>query len=246
MPASRFGSNAVSSSADRQRERDAYASLGSAGASLSGYGLDGNPVPKRRLLDAVEVGVAERVDALVIMDHPGVWVLGSTMKTERENGTGIVVEYAGARGVPVWRDDARDPFAYALFASPGNAADVARTFTLGLRKSPRDPNGWSLNGRRFPNTEPLTVQPGAAYRVRFVNMSMMEHPMHVHSHRFELLGVNGASMSGVRKDTVVVPPMMGRVDLLLRADNPWHGRFLLHCHNQQHMDGGMTTVLIYE
>ena len=208
--------------------------------------LDGNPVPHPRLLDALEVGVAERVDAIVTMDHPGVWVLGSTVQNARENGMGIVVEYAGARGVPVWRDDARDPFAYALFAAAGNAVDVARTFTLVLRKSPRDSNGWSINGRRFPNTEQLAVQPGAAYRVRFVNMSMMEHPMHVHGHRFELLGVNGESMNSVRKDTVVVPPMMGRVDLLLRADNPWHGRFLLHCHNQQHMDGGMTTVLIYD
>jgi len=42
-----------------------------------------------------------------------------------------------------------------------------------------------------------------------------------------------------------VRPQGGRVDVLLRANNPYRGRFLLHCHNDQHVEGGMATVLAY-
>jgi FtsP/CotA-like multicopper oxidase with cupredoxin domain len=76
-------------------------------------------------------------------------------------------------------------------------------------------------------------------------MSMMEHPMHLHGHGFELIAVDGVATSGIIKDTVTVRPMGGTVDVLLRANNPFGGRFLLHCHNEQHMDGGMATVVRY-
>ena len=207
--------------------------------------LDGNPVATPRLVDALELGVGERVDAMVRMETPGTWVFGSTVKRERDFGMGVVIAYDGAHGDPTWRDDSRNAFGYARFSAGGVAVHAERTFDLVLRKSSGAPNDWSINGRRFPNTTPLAVHEGGNYLIRFTNMSMMEHPMHLHGHVFELVNVDGVAMSGVRKDTVVVRPMMGRAEILLRADNPHRGRFLLHCHNQQHMDGGMMTILSY-
>ena len=56
--------------------------------------LDGNPVPVQQTVDVVELGPAERVDAVVTMNQPGVWTLGETDSQMRNSGMGIVVEYA--------------------------------------------------------------------------------------------------------------------------------------------------------
>ena len=40
------------------------------------------------------VAVAERVDAVVEMNQPGVWILGSIDDEERQRGMGVVIEYA--------------------------------------------------------------------------------------------------------------------------------------------------------
>ena len=40
--------------------------------------LDGNPVPRPQLVDVIELGTAERIDAIVEMKKPGVWILGNS------------------------------------------------------------------------------------------------------------------------------------------------------------------------
>lgn len=207
--------------------------------------FDGYAVPQRRTIDALELGVAERIDAIVTMNQPGVWILGSTVADERGRGLGIVIAYAGARGAPQWRDGATDTFRYAHFGTAQTIPTVDKTFDLTLRKSPLSRDAWSINGKVYPRTDPLGVVEGRSYLMRFRNMSMMEHPMHLHGHGFELVNVDGVPTGGIVKDTVTIRPMGGGVDLLLRADNPYRGRFLLHCHNEQHMEGGMATVVRY-
>ena len=48
------------------------------------------------------LGTAERVSAIVEMNHPGVWIMGDLADDDRRHGMGIVVEYAGAQGKPQW------------------------------------------------------------------------------------------------------------------------------------------------
>ncbi len=48
------------------------------------------------------LGTAERVSAIVEMNHPGVYVLGDLSDDDRGHGMGIVVEYAGRKGKPQW------------------------------------------------------------------------------------------------------------------------------------------------
>ena len=207
--------------------------------------LDGNAVPVPHALDAVELGPGERVDALVTMDAPGVWVFGSTVEEARRLGLGVVVAYDGARGEAVWRDESRDPFRYVEFGGRAFAGKVDGVYDLVLRQSPEGHNAWSINGRRYPDTAHLYVRKGGTFLIRFSNLSMMEHPMHVLGNGFELAMADGVATSGIRKDTVVVRPMMGRTNVLFRADNPDGGEFLLMCHNWQHMEGGMACVVAY-
>ena len=67
--------------------------------ALSGHqfkviALDGNQVPQPQLVSMLRLAPAERVSALVEMNHPGVWVLGEVRKHIMAAGMGIVVEYA--------------------------------------------------------------------------------------------------------------------------------------------------------
>lgn len=207
--------------------------------------LDGYAVPVSHKRNALDLGVSERIDAIVSMDTAGVWILGSTVANERARGLGVVIAYDGARGPAQWVDGARDTFRYSDFGHAGTDPTFDCRYDLTLRKSNLARDAWSINGALYPHTAPLDVAEGRSYLLRFRNRSMMEHPMHLHGHGFELMRVDGVPTSGIFKDTVTIRPMGGAVDVLLRADNPYRGRFLLHCHNEQHMQGGMATVLRY-
>jgi FtsP/CotA-like multicopper oxidase with cupredoxin domain len=65
--------------------------------------LDGNPVPSPRAVEVLMLAPAERLDAVVEMTRPGVWIFGSTKDEERAMGMGVVVEYANATGAARWQ-----------------------------------------------------------------------------------------------------------------------------------------------
>ena len=64
--------------------------------------LDGNPVPNPVRVPVLWLGTAERISAVVEMNHPGVWILGDLADDDRGHGMGIVVEYAGQKGKAQW------------------------------------------------------------------------------------------------------------------------------------------------
>jgi FtsP/CotA-like multicopper oxidase with cupredoxin domain len=64
--------------------------------------LDGNPVPRHANVPVLWLGTAERISAIVEMNHPVIWVMGDLADDDRRHGMGIVVEYAGRNGKPQW------------------------------------------------------------------------------------------------------------------------------------------------
>jgi FtsP/CotA-like multicopper oxidase with cupredoxin domain len=60
--------------------------------------LDGNPVPTAAKVPVLWLGTAERISAIVEMNHPGVWVMGDLADDDRAHGMGLVVEYSGRKG----------------------------------------------------------------------------------------------------------------------------------------------------
>ena len=60
--------------------------LALAGHKFRVVAMDGNPVPTPREEDALTIQVAERIDAVVEMNHPGKWILGAPRDQEREIG----------------------------------------------------------------------------------------------------------------------------------------------------------------
>jgi FtsP/CotA-like multicopper oxidase with cupredoxin domain len=207
--------------------------------------LDGNPVLTPRTVNILQIGVAERIDAIVEMKRPGVWIFGSTSDEERQKGMGVVVEYADQRGEPQWTAPEEEPWDYGVFGKTQIPPDPDGRFELVFRKIPGERvrfNRWTINGKSFPYTDPLVVQQGKRYRMVFRNESGDTHPLHLHRHTFEITNFAGKLTGGVHKDVVLVSPFStAEIDFV--ADNP--GLTLFHCHAQLHMDFGFMNLIKY-
>jgi FtsP/CotA-like multicopper oxidase with cupredoxin domain len=208
--------------------------------------LDGNPVPNPQTVEILSIAVAERIDAVVEMNAPGVWVLGSTLKSSRDIGLGIVVEYAGKTGPPVWREPRPAAWNYAAFAAKNPPPEPEETFTLTFRDAGALDGSkfdtWTINGDAWPKVKPIQVRRGRRYRLLFRNATGDQHPMHLHRHSFEVTRIGDLSLSGLIKDTINVMPLQ-TVAVDFKADNP--GDSLLHCHQQLHMDYGFMQIVKY-
>ncbi len=208
--------------------------------------MDGNAVPNPSAVEVLSVAVAERIDAIVEMNAPGVWILGSTNDKSRAMGLGVIVEYAGKSGPPVCKDPVHADWDYAVFASsaPAQPPDetISLTFTDEGTKGDSKFDTWAINGKSWPGIDPMRVMQGKRYRLLMTNSSADQHPMHLHRHTFEVVAIGDKKLSGLRKDVVNVMPLdSAAVDFV--ADNP--GDTLFHCHMQLHMDFGFMQLIKY-
>lgn len=104
------------------------------------------------------------------------------------------------------------------------------------------PYTWSIDDPATGRQAPLDVAPGQRIVIEMVNRSHMAHPIHLHGHHFQVVGVQDRAMPGAMRDTVLVP-MGGKVIIAFDADND--GRWPFHCHNLLHMATGMMTEVAY-
>lgn len=208
--------------------------------------LDGAPAPTRATVDALRLGPAERITAVVTMNEPGVWVFGEAQKRYRDRGMGIVVEYAGQNGKPQEPRSERLTWDYRIF---GDATPQRRTpdATIPLAFTSRFHghgalDQWMINGRSWPHGTPIALHQGLRHRLVFQNHSQDDHPVHLHRHKFELVSIGGRPTSGVHKDVVIVEAGT-TLEADLVANNP--GDTLFHCHQQDHMDSGFMALFRY-
>jgi len=224
-------------------------SLALPGHSFRVVSLDGNPVPTPADVPVLWLGTAERISAIVDMNHPGVWVMGDLADDDRKRGMGIVVEYATAKGKPQWVKPKPFKWDYTRFGKAGAtpaAPDESIEMTIVKHNAALDGfNQWTLNGEAFSMDamKPvIKVQQGRRYRLKFRNASDDIHPLHLHRHSFELVRVGGKPTAGILKDVVMLGGFQG-VEFDFVADNP--GRTLFHCHQQLHMDFGFMALFDY-
>ena len=108
--------------------------------------------------------------------------------------------------------------------------------------------GFTINGRGFPATVPLTAKLGEVIVVRFMNEGVMTHPWHLHGMRMHVVARDGWPLGSAEFecDTLGVNPGE-RWDVVITCDNP--GAWAFHCHILPHAEGpngmfGMVTALI--
>jgi FtsP/CotA-like multicopper oxidase with cupredoxin domain len=223
--------------------------------ALPGHGfevvaLDGNPVPHRVKVPVLWLGTAERISAIVEMNHPGVWILGDLDNDDRRHGMGIVMEYAGRTGKPAWIAPPTFKWDYTRFANASAEVAADQTFEMTFAKDNAAEEGfnrWTINGDAYPMMQGVIpaafhVVQGKRYRLRMRNGSDDIHPIHLHRHSFELTKIAGKSTAGIFKDVLMLGGYQeAEVDFV--ADNP--GLTLFHCHQQLHMDFGFMTLIDY-
>ncbi|MDY0330886.1 MAG: copper oxidase [Thiomonas sp.] len=141
----------------------------------------------------------------------------------------FIVHPRNPREMAVQRDYAFLINAYDI--DPG--ASVPRVNTM------LDFNLWTWNSRAFPGIDPLLARTGERVRIRMGNLTMTNHPIHLHGHVFEVTGTDGGWVRrNARWPEVTVDIAVGQMRAIeFIADNP--GDWAFHCHKSHHTMNAM-------
>ena len=104
-------------------------------------------------------------------------------------------------------------------------------------------NWLTLNGKAGPATTPVLVRQGERVRLRFVNLSMDHHPMHMHGHQFVVTGTEGGrapESTWMPGNTVIVGVAQART---VEFEAKFIGDWMLHCHLPHHMMNQMVSMV---
>jgi manganese oxidase len=95
-------------------------------------------------------------------------------------------------------------------------------------------NLWAFNSRVFPGTDPLVVRKNDRVRIRVGNLTMTNHPIHLHGHEFEVTGTDGGWVPKTARwpevTTDIAVGQMRAIEFV--ANNP--GDWAFHCHKSHH------------
>lgn len=155
-------------------------------------------------------------------DMPGMPGMGAASPKLQADVDGLRrLRYAHLRALTRNADD-RAPEKEVLVRLTG---DMARYF-------------WGINDKKLSQAEPLEMGLGQRVRIKFVNETMMEHPMHLHGVFMEL--VNGNGVFAPRKHTIIVPPAQTvELDATFEDEGTW----AFHCHLFYHAATGMMRLV---
>ena len=193
---------------------------------------------------------AQRLDIEIDMPADGSVLPVLCLREGARERTGLILAPAGASiariaGVsdtehPAFSGDLAQEAALRA-VTPLAPQEVARRHNVMLGGSMM-PYRWTINGQSWGNHTPIPARTGERVEITFHNMSMMAHPMHLHGHVFQVVGVGRrrTRIAGALRDTVHVPPM-NMVTIAFDAGEaaPW----MFHCHHMGHMETGMMTEL---
>ena len=208
-------------------------------------GHDIQPIGGRRFGFAM----GQRLD--IELDLPtgeGAYPILALREGERER-TGIILATPGARVERLDRlsEEASSAFDYDLAqetrlraTQPLRTRQAADTKMIMLGGS-MSPYRWTINDRVWGEHLPIKAASGERVELMFHNMSMMAHPMHLHGHVFQVVGIGNRRIAGALRDTVHIPPM-SMVTIALDAGEA--ANWMLHCHHMPHLITGMMTEFV--
>ncbi|MRW88797.1 multicopper oxidase domain-containing protein [Duganella sp. FT80W] len=114
---------------------------------------------------------------------------------------------------------------------PGSYTPKVNTMT--------DFNLWTFNSRAFPGIDPMVVRKDDRVRIRVGNLTMTNHPVHLHGHSFEVTGTDGGWVRPAARwpevTTDIAVGQMRAIEFI--ADEP--GDWAFHCHKSHHTMNAM-------
>jgi len=100
---------------------------------------------------------------------------------------------------------------------------------------------WSFNDKMLSEVDAINIRKGENVKFKFINKTMMHHPLHLHGHFFRVL--NGKGDSSPLKHTVNIAPFETvEIEFYANEEKDW----FFHCHNLYHMKTGMARIIHYE
>ncbi|HSH98367.1 MAG: multicopper oxidase family protein [Methylophilaceae bacterium] len=115
--------------------------------------------------------------------------------------------------------------------APGSATPKVNTMT--------DFNLWTFNSRAFPGIDPLVVRQNDKVRIRVGNLTMTNHPIHLHGHEFMVTGSDGGPWPKAARHpevtTDIAVGQMRQIEFIADAEGDW----ALHCHKAHHTMNAM-------
>lgn len=215
---------------------------------------DGQPINNPPLVSGQLLNIApgERYDIEFVADNPGVWLLGEQSKNPGASTLTIPIVYEGAKGNYTPDNEQRPVINMTQYGEAAKAQFSLNDkfdleYTMDLNTATADGHFiYTINGKTFPDTDPIKVKEGDLIKVKLINNSPEDlHPMHLHGHFFQVLSKNGQPISGspLIKDTLNILPGE-EYEIAFKADNT--GNWLFHCHDLGHASSGMVTQVNYE
>ena len=139
-------------------------------------------------------------------------------------------------------DEVDRDYAFLLNAydiEPGSATPKIMTML--------DFNLWSWNSRVFPGIAPLVARQGDRVRIRIGNLTMTNHPIHIHGHEFTVTGTDGGPVPRTARwpevTTDVAVGQMRQIEFIADEEGDW----AFHCHKSHHtmnaMGHGVPTMI---
>ncbi|MEW6764408.1 MAG: copper oxidase [Pseudomonadota bacterium] len=102
-----------------------------------------------------------------------------------------------------------------------------------------DFNLWTFNSRVFPGIDPLVCRLGDRVRIRVGNLTMTNHPIHLHGHEFEVTGTDGGwTRPESRWPEVTTDIAVGQMRAI-EFDATEEGDWAFHCHKSHHTMNAM-------
>ncbi len=121
-----------------------------------------------------------------------------------------------------------------------NAYDISPGSDTPQDSTMLDFNLWTFNSRAFPGTDPMVARLGERVRIRVGNLTMTNHPIHLHGHEFVVAGTDGGwtapSSRWPEVTTDIAVGQMRALEFTAAAPGDW----AFHCHKSHHTMNAMS------
>lgn len=100
---------------------------------------------------------------------------------------------------------------------------------------------WSINGKKLEDADPIRLKYGERVRFKFVNETMMSHPMHLHG-MWTILDTGKGKWDPIKHTVSIAPGTTVYTETEVDATGQW----AFHCHLSYHAEAGMFRKVIVE
>ncbi len=212
---------------------------------IKGFAVDGMLAKEPFAVQGFEIAPGNRVDVdirIPQVSQKKTYRIRDTFTRETNNLVNILVDGAVSNEVKSFNIPVAAMF--PDWSSTTNALKIDHEYVLDARRGGKYGIEWTINGKAYPDYDPITLKKGKFNVIRFTNVSSRLHPMHLHGQFFKVLARNGQPVDEpYLRDTVLIKSKEV-IDIgVVPLDE---GTWVSHCHILEHAEAGMLTVVIVE